>query len=419
MARPKAKAPARRYHLSGQSVVTIAGNDFYLGPHDSPEAIARYAVLIGTYQAGGLSLPDDFELASLEDRVAALLGHATATTSLQTGQPILVRHVTANYLEMANVRYRDSHSELHRLTQVCAALDANDGDTDAKDYGPLALQRQRKRWVESKDARSGRRYSRVYCNTLTKLIVRIWKYAVSQELVDESCWLRLRSVDPLRMGQTEAPEVADVEPVDIDVVRRTAAELSPILKAMIRIQVGTGMRPSEVCRMRPCDIDRTGEVWVYRLAKHKTANQGKTKAVPLVGDVRDAVTDYLQRAPEAPCFSPRESIAWVQSNKRANRKSKVQPSQINRAKPNPKKQPGECFTSHSYRQSIQRAAKRAGVERWHPYQIRHLAATVICDALGIEAVQAMHGHSKRAMSEHYAKRSLQRSIEAAKVAPKL
>src|SRR6056297_2264685 len=56
MARPKAKAPARRYHISGQSVVTIAGRDFYLGPHDSPESIARYAVLIGIYQRNWLTL---------------------------------------------------------------------------------------------------------------------------------------------------------------------------------------------------------------------------------------------------------------------------------------------------------------------------------------------------------------------------
>ncbi len=46
MARPKSKAPARRYHLSGQSIVTIGGRDFYLGLHDSPESIARYAVLM-------------------------------------------------------------------------------------------------------------------------------------------------------------------------------------------------------------------------------------------------------------------------------------------------------------------------------------------------------------------------------------
>lgn len=48
MARMKAKAPARRYHISGQSVVTIAGRDFYMGPHDSPESIEGCAALIRT-----------------------------------------------------------------------------------------------------------------------------------------------------------------------------------------------------------------------------------------------------------------------------------------------------------------------------------------------------------------------------------
>jgi len=51
MARPKAKAPARQYHISGQSVVRIAGRDIYLGKHDSPESIARYAVLVGIYHS--------------------------------------------------------------------------------------------------------------------------------------------------------------------------------------------------------------------------------------------------------------------------------------------------------------------------------------------------------------------------------
>ncbi len=50
MARPKAQAPAGQYHLSGQSIVQIGGQSFYLGKHDSPESIARYAVLVGIYQ---------------------------------------------------------------------------------------------------------------------------------------------------------------------------------------------------------------------------------------------------------------------------------------------------------------------------------------------------------------------------------
>jgi hypothetical protein len=41
MARPKAIAPARRFHISGQSVVTVDDEDFYLGQHVCAEAIAR------------------------------------------------------------------------------------------------------------------------------------------------------------------------------------------------------------------------------------------------------------------------------------------------------------------------------------------------------------------------------------------
>ncbi len=48
MVRPKSKAPALRYHLSGQSVVTIDGRDVYLGKHDSPEAIVlKLRFLVG------------------------------------------------------------------------------------------------------------------------------------------------------------------------------------------------------------------------------------------------------------------------------------------------------------------------------------------------------------------------------------
>lgn len=412
MARPKAKAPARRYHISGQSVTTINGRDYYLGKHDSPESIARYAVLIGLYQQGGLKLPTDFDPAELDSKAAMLLGCAAAQPAQQSEQPKLVKHVTALYREHIKVKYASNPAELHRLRQICDEADRHEGDKLASQYGPLALQQQRQRWIDSGN-------SRPYCNRLTNAVVRMFKFAVSQELVEPTVWQRLKSVEALRAGQTAAKEPEPIRPVDIEVVRQTAVELSPVLKAMLRVQVATGMRPSEVCKMRPCDIDRSGPVWMFRPPKHKTAAKGKLKAVPIVGDARDAITDYLQRDPKACCFSPAESVAWWRAQQRAERKSKVPPSQRNRAKESPRKTPSEQFDSHSYRQSVQRAAKRAGVPQWHPYQLRHLAGTVVRDALGIEAAQALLGHSQAAMTEHYAKLSEAKAIEAAAVAPKL
>jgi len=411
MARPKAKAPALRYHMSGQSVVTLDGRDYYLGKHDSPESLARYAVLIGIYQSNGLALPKDFDLEMLDAKASFLAPTAPQPTH-QAEQALLVRHVTASYRTLIVTKYANNPAELHRLNQICDETDKHEGDRLADDYGPLALQRQRQRWIDADN-------SRVYCNRLTNAVVRMFKYAVSQELVKPETWQRLKSVEPLRIGQTPAPETEPRRPVAIEVVRETAKHLSPVLKAMLRVQVATGMRPSEVCNIRPCDIDRSGAVWMFRPAKHKTANRGKRKAVPLVGDARDAITDYLNRAPHAYCFSPAESMAWFRANQRANRKSKVQPSQQSRAKQSPQKAPGEHFDTGSYRQSIQRAAKRAKVTPWHPYQLRHLAGTVVRDALGIEAAQALLGHSQLSMTEHYAKQNESKAIEAANAAPKL
>ncbi len=412
MARPKAKAPSLRYHLSGQSVVTIDGKDYYLGKHDSPESLARHAVLIATYQAGGLKLPADFDPADLDARAAILLNQMAPQPTQQAAEPLTVRHVTASYRELIKTKYSANKAELHRLNQICDEADKHEGDVNAEKYGPLALQRQRQRWIESGN-------SRAYCNRLTNAVVRMFKYAVSQEMVKPETWQRLKSVEPLQIGQTEAPETEPIKPVAIEVVRETAKHLSPVLKAMLRVQVATGMRPSEVCKIRPCDIDRSGVVWMFRPAKHKTANRGKRKAVPILGDAREAITDYLNRDAKAYCFSPAESVAWWLATKRANRKTRVQPSQASRAKDEPAKEPRECFDAHSYRQSIQRAAKRAGVEQWHPYQLRHLAGTVVRDALGIEAAQALLGHSQAAMTERYAQQMESKAIEAAQHAPKL
>ena len=68
MARPKASMPSLRYHISGQAVVSIDGRDFYLGKHGTAGSAAKYAVLIGLYQGGGLKLPDDFDESVLEER---------------------------------------------------------------------------------------------------------------------------------------------------------------------------------------------------------------------------------------------------------------------------------------------------------------------------------------------------------------
>ncbi|MDV6034396.1 MAG: tyrosine-type recombinase/integrase [Phycisphaera sp. RhM] len=414
MARPKAKAPARRYHMSGQSVVTIAGRDIYLGPHDSPQSIARYAALIAVYQASGLTLPEGFTIETLDPQVAAILGASPPLTTHQANEPITVRHVTALFREHVKEKYRNTPQEKHRHEKLCDQLDQHYAGISADEFGPVRLKEFRTMLVNQGLARK-------YVNRLTNCVIAIFKHAVAGELIDVSTVERLKTLETLRKGQTTAPEKDPVKPVPIEVVRKTAEHLSPIIKSMLRIQIATGMRPKEICMMRPCDIDRSGKIWIYHPSEHKTQWCGRDKAIPLVGDARDAVIEYLQRDPRDYCFSPAEAMAWrhaVAAAKRKTPKHQGNRPGTNRKK-NPKTQPRDRYDAASYRQAIQRAAKKAKVEKWHPYQCRHLTATAVRAALGIEDAKALLGHSSALMTAHYARESVEAATRAAKVAPTL
>lgn len=410
MPRPKALVPSLRFHISGSAICEIAGTTYYLGKSGSPESLARYAVLIREYQANGLVVPPHITSASLQELTA---GFSVPVQKVdQSDEPILVKHVTAAYRQHVLVRYKDSISEKNRLLQVCRILESEAGTVEVDKFGPRILQKMRSDWIES-----GK--SRQYCNRLTNSVVRLFKWAVSQELAEIATHQRLKTIEPLRIGESKAPETMPVEAANLEHVRATAKHLPPQLRAVIRIQVATGARPSEVLTMTPGEIDRSGPEWIYRPTKHKNTNKGKSRAIPLLGDAKEAVIDFLNRDPDSYLFSPREAVAWHNAQKRAARKTKVQPSQRDRSKPDATKLPRDHYDKYSYRRAVERACTKAGVPYWHPYQLRHLAGTLVREALGPEAAQALLGHSNIRMTEHYAKISERKAIEAAKAAPKL
>lgn len=408
MPRPKALVPSLRFHISGQAVCEIGGVSYYLGKHGSPESLARYAILVKEYQQNGLIVPDNVTSASLQEMTAGFFVPVEKVS--QASEPILVKHLTASFREHARVKYAKTKAEFARLRGVCDDLDRIAGGVLVADFGPRLLKKVRQAWIDDTKRPKCRRY----INTLTNAAIRVFQWGVEDELATVEVWTRLRSIEPLKEGQTTANENAPVRPVDIEVVRRTVKELSPIVKAMVRIQVATGMRPSELCSMRPCDIDRSGAEWIYRPSHHKNRTKGKTRSIPIVGDAREALTDYLNRPSQSFCFSPREADAWFRAKMRSERKgygSRKTVRGTNSA--------GDCYTPDSYRRAITRAADRAKVEHWFPYQLRHLNLTVIRDAMGVEFAQAMGGHSRPDMTQTYAQLTERKAIEAAKAAPNL
>jgi len=62
-------------------------------------------------------------------------------------------------------------------------------------------------------------------------------------------------------------------------VEATMAHLCDVVKDMIRLQLLTGMRPSEVCAIKPADVDRSADVWEYRPGGHQTEHHGRERIV--------------------------------------------------------------------------------------------------------------------------------------------
>jgi integrase len=101
--------------------------------------------------------------------------------------------------------------------------------------------------------------------------------------------------------------------------------------------------------------------------------------------------------------------------RRAKRKTRVQPSHQNRRAKSRRRPPGERYTRTAYTHAISQACRRAGLEHWHPNQLRHSFATRAREVGGLEAAQTALGHSQANVTEIYAERDLSLARQVAAV----
>jgi integrase len=339
------------------------------------------------------------------------------------------------------------------------------GSTPAKDFGPLALKACRRAMIE-KD------WSRKYINGQIGRIRRAFKWAVSEELVPSATWEALRAVEGLRHGKSGVRETKKVKPVEQAHVDAALPHMLPTVAAMVRVQLLTGCRPAEVCRMRLLGIDRSNPgCWIYRPGKHKTEHHGHERIIligpraqailkefirircPLCGvegrpprigspDGRlcgpcadhaeeQGIANPLQRIecqePDACVFSARAAMEEREEDRRARRKSKVQPSQVCRKKPSAQRKAREAYVTNTYAQAIARAclaADRAAHEKdksipaetvvvpvWRPNRLRHTRATELRAAGGLDVAKTVLGHNKVETTLIYAEKDLAAAVE--------
>ena len=150
---------------------------------------------------------------------------------------------------------------------------------------------------------------------------------------------------------------------------------------------------------------------------HKNAHRGRGRVIFIGPRAQAILGPYIADTvadPTEPLFSPRRAgEEWIAKRQRL-RKSKAQPPQAGRKKTSPKVSPGRTYTRNSYRQAIARAAKKAGVPHWFPYQLRHTAATKIRHEHGLEGAQVALGHSRADVTQIYAERDARLGEEIAR-----
>ena len=267
-------------------------------------------------------------------------------------------------------------------------------------------------------------------------IRRIFRWAVSEELLPVQVHQALATVAGLRKGRGEARESDPVMPVADAMVEATLPHLPPVVADMVRLQRLTGARPGEVCLIRPGDVDTTGEVWTYRPQTHKNEHRGRERIIHIGPKGQDVLRTYLLRPADGYCFSPAESEHDRREQVHEQRKTPLiygnRPG-TNR-KRNPKRSAGMRYDVNGYRKAIERACEvafgmpnelrkaakdgtpdqrheRLRLARewrkancWAPNQLRHTAATEIRKQYGLEAAQLTLGHSFADVTQLYAER---------------
>ncbi|QDV30262.1 site-specific tyrosine recombinase XerC [Planctopirus ephydatiae] len=393
---------------SGCARVRVQGKDLYLGPYGDPETLQRYSRLLA-------------ELASQQHQLQvaqANSGQSTPTQDLTISEMILA------YLEFATTYYGPRSREPQSMNHALRPLHALYGSTLTQDFGPKSFKAVRQHMIDV------HKLSRTEINRRMGRIKRVFKWAVSEELVSPTILHGLSAVSGLRRGRSEAHESRPVRPVDISQIQLTLPFLPPPVAAICQLQLLTGMRPSEVLHMRPCDIDRSGAIWLYTPEHHKTEHLGFEKHVPLGPQAQAVLAPFLNRDPKDYCFTPAEAEAWRNEqravHRNPDRKTKIFPCELKaRIRRKAKRQAAPkvrqlqpCYDVNAYRRCITygiRKAQKAGhaVQYWFPYQIRHTHGTEVRRRYGLEAAQVALGHATADVTQVYAERNLKLAMQVA------
>ena len=251
---------------------------------------------------------------------------------------------------------------------------------DADQFGPLHLAAIQNRMIKVGRARS-------YINHTTRRIKLAWRTAVVPlGLVEPEVAANLDMCPNVRSGRAGVHDPPPVQPVPEEHYEAVLPLLSPRMCAIVQTCRITGMRISEVLKMRVSMIDTSDDAWVYDLAyDHKTGKRTRTPKLVFLGPQAQQVLEpWLHAAMET---REMHAALWPSYGKTG------------------------VVVRSCVRRAIVDACERAGIPEWTTHRLRHSRATEAFETAARDAVKAVTGHASDSAADRYTvKDSLAREL---------
>lgn len=330
-------------------------------------------------------------------------------------QGATVKNLVEKYILFAREYYRKRGSKKEVTSEYnCirqALLELKDWfDIRLEDFKPSDLITIRSKIVARKTvSQNGKPSTKTLAlstiNAIVGRIRRMFKKGVEWDMVPASVFQGLECVSNL--SWRTAPNLRETEPikpVEFEHIKATMEHLPEKFKVMLEVHMATGMRVTELCNMRWSEIEPYQDgLYAFRPTEHKTKHRGVDKTI----FIRAELVERMRALKRTGAKDTDDSVflSWGKG-KASKYKGAIQPS--------------------GYRHAIERAQKRMNEERidnklpilpkWTLLQIRHSVATMVRQLHGLEAAQAMLGHSSIEATQIYAEK---RTDLAAQIASKM
>ncbi len=339
MSRAASWPPRIHFHkASGQDRCRWRGRDYYLGLHGSGASRREYARL-----------------------VVELADAAPKPRAGEKARPLAVADVLSQWFLHCARRHGEQGRETKAYDRASRILTGLYASLPAAEFDADRLESVREKMVELG-------WCRTFVNKNVGRIRTIWRWAEKKKLVPAGAWGHLRTLTPLAPRASGVRESEPVRPCSWEDVQAVAGKATPPVRAMLLLSWHTGARPGEFRQMLAGEVDRSGEAWVCRPARHKNAWRGQSRAIVLGPEARAILEPWLEgKAEDAVIFPSRKGTAYL---------------------------------AHSLCVEISRASKRAGVKVTQ-YQARHACKRRVKREHGLDAARSYLGQKSVMVTDRY------------------